>query len=337
MTQSFQNFDKPYRRGLVLGLSLAEVFLILLFLLLLASIGLASSIQEELESENQELRDSLEAFREVHGGTITIEEFTRLQKDAAAKQKLMREKDDLSDRLKKAKKKLAEVEDVIEALKENEIKLEDLKDIIEGNESLAKALSEKASIQEKFDQLNEKITKVEKKLIDEQIKSEIAKSQLADAEKDVTDIAKILDSIKDKGRSPPCWFRLVPNKDAGPNAKRQKDVKIFDVKITDDGFYVIKHDNQQTPKPIDFGDELGLPAYPDKLFNKRLSTNKFKLGFNPFFLAGDTNKIQPYKCAFTVDVYDYTSKTNKIGYKQSVKVVRGMFIPWNESGTWPSR
>ena len=148
MTESFQNFDKPYRRGLVLGLSLAEVFLILLFLLLLASIGLASSIQEELESENQELRDSLEAFREVHGGAITIEEFTRLQKDAAAKQKLLRENVELSDRLAKAEKELAEVEDVIETLKENEIKPKDLKDIIEGKESLAEALSEKAAIQE---------------------------------------------------------------------------------------------------------------------------------------------------------------------------------------------
>ena len=337
MTESFQNFDKPYRRGLVLGLSLAEVFLILLFLLLLASIGLASSIQEELESENQELRDSLEAFREVHGGAITIEEFTRLQKDAAAKQKLLKENVELSDRLAKAEKELAEVEDVIETLKENEIKPKDLKDIIEGKESLAEALSEKASIQEKLDRLNDEMSEVEKKLIDEQIKSEIANSQLAEAQKDVTDIAKILDSIKDKGRSPPCWFRLVPDKKSGPNVKRQKDVKIFDVKITDGGFYVMKHDNQQTPKPIDFGNELGKPAYPDKLFNKRLSATEFKLGFNPFFIAGDTNKIQPYKCAFTVDVYDYTSKTNKIGYKQSVKVVRGMFIPWNESGKWPSR
>ena len=69
MAESYSNFDKPYRRGLVLGLSLAELFLILLFLLLLVSMGLTAFIQEELDaankknetlvSQNQELTDSL--------------------------------------------------------------------------------------------------------------------------------------------------------------------------------------------------------------------------------------------------------------------------------------
>ena len=45
MAESYSNFDKPYRRGLVLGLSLAELFLILLFLLLLVSMGLTAFIQ----------------------------------------------------------------------------------------------------------------------------------------------------------------------------------------------------------------------------------------------------------------------------------------------------
>ena len=56
MAQSFENFDKPYRRGLVLGLSLAEVFLILLFLLLLASIGLTSALQEDLVQNKKKIR-----------------------------------------------------------------------------------------------------------------------------------------------------------------------------------------------------------------------------------------------------------------------------------------
>ena len=34
MVKSYENFDKPYRRGLILGLSLAELFLILLFSIL---------------------------------------------------------------------------------------------------------------------------------------------------------------------------------------------------------------------------------------------------------------------------------------------------------------
>ena len=47
MAKSYENFDKPYRRGLILGLSLAELFLILLFLLLLVSMGISSALEEE--------------------------------------------------------------------------------------------------------------------------------------------------------------------------------------------------------------------------------------------------------------------------------------------------
>jgi hypothetical protein len=340
MTQSFDNFDKPYRRGLVLGLSLAEVFLILLFLLLLAAIGLTSSLQEELndtENKRQELQDSLDAFREVIGNKITVEEFTRLQKNAAARQKLIRENQALSDQLAAAEKALAKVNDVIEVLKKNNIKPGDLKNIIEGKDTLAEALSKKASIEEKLKEIQLDMDKLKKQLMDEQIKTELAKSKLAESQKKVTDIAKILDSITDKGRSPPCWFRLVADKKSGPNSKRQKDVKIFDVQIEDDGFYVIKHNNKNTPNPIDFGNEGGLPTYPEKLFNKKLSAKKFKYGFNAFFLAGEANKIQPYKCAFTVDLYDNTSETNKKGYKRNKKIVEGMFVTYDESGKWPLR
>ena len=47
MARSYKDFDRPYRRGLVLGLSLAELFLILLFLLLLASIGMIEEVKKE--------------------------------------------------------------------------------------------------------------------------------------------------------------------------------------------------------------------------------------------------------------------------------------------------
>ena len=49
MASSYQDFDRPYRRGVVLGLSLAELFLILLFLLLLSTIGFFTFMEEEKE------------------------------------------------------------------------------------------------------------------------------------------------------------------------------------------------------------------------------------------------------------------------------------------------
>ena len=332
MSQSFENFDKPYRRGLVLGLSLAEVFLILLFLLLLASIGLTSSLQEELvetKEKNVELQDSLTAFRDVIGNKITLEEFTRLQKNAATRQRLVRENNELSDRLAKVENELAQVNEVAQILEENNIKPEDLESIIEGKETLADALAKKDALDKKLDEALKENENLEKELV-------TAESQLADEKEEVEKIAKILDSTKDKGRSPPCWFRLVSDTKSGPNTKRQKDVKIFDVKIEDDGFTVIKHNNAKIPRPIDFGNPSGLPAYPDTLFSRKLTSKEFQSGFIPFFRAGDNNKIQPYKCVFMVDVYDHTSDTNKIGYKKRLKLVESMFAKFEEPSRWPS-
>ena len=55
---SFVDYDRPYRRGLVLGLSLAELFLILLFLLLLATIGYWAIVQEETVAKQKVLLDA---------------------------------------------------------------------------------------------------------------------------------------------------------------------------------------------------------------------------------------------------------------------------------------
>jgi hypothetical protein len=129
---------------------------------------------------------------------------------------------------------------------------------------------------------------------------------------------------------------LVPDTKSGANNKRQKDVKIFDVKIEDGGFYVIKHDNTKTPLPIDFGNEFGRPAYPEALFNRKLTAKEFQAGFIPFFRAGDNNMIQPYKCVFMVDVYDETSNTNKVGYKKQLKLVESIFAKFEEKSKWPA-
>ena len=60
MVKSYENFDKPYRRGLILGLSLAELFLILLFLLLLASMGISSALEEEKKQTKQKTKEVVE-------------------------------------------------------------------------------------------------------------------------------------------------------------------------------------------------------------------------------------------------------------------------------------
>lgn len=351
MAESYSNFDKPYRRGLVLGLSLAELFLILLFLLLLVSMGLTAFIQEELDaankknetlvSQNQELTDSLTEIQKILGGEITVVEFTRLVKDVAARQKLIRQNEQLVDQLSKVNKELKTLSAVSEVLKKYDIQPDALTELIEGKEDLAEALAKNTALRETIVEQESKMKAVNQELVQAEIEAELARSLLEEAKKQISEkqdkiveISKILDAVTDKGRNPPCWFRLVDDK-SEPGAKRQRDVKIFDVKIEDDGFVVIKHNNDKTPKPIEFGDLSSLPLYPDSSFNKKLSQNQFSSIFKTFYMAGENNKIQPYKCMFTVDVYDRTSNTNKTGYKRSLNTIEGMFGTFMERGEWP--
>ena len=103
----------------------------------------------------------------------------------------------------------------------------------------------------------------------------------------------MLDAVTDKGRNPPCWFRLVDDK-SEPGAKRQRDVKIFDVKIEDDGFVVIKHNNDKTPEPIEFGN---LPSSELKAIFKDFNCLRFDIdsGIIPEILF--LNKFNVSKCS----------------------------------------
>lgn len=102
MTKSYQEFDRPYRRGLVLGLSLAELFLILLFLVLLASLGVQASLQQRLERgkhDSGELLDQLVAAVEP-GTPIEPEEALRLLKEEADEARAAKSKvEELQDQL----------------------------------------------------------------------------------------------------------------------------------------------------------------------------------------------------------------------------------------------
>ena len=53
MTKSYENFDRPYRRGLVLGLSSAELFLILFLLLLIAVFVVQDGNQAKKLAKNE--------------------------------------------------------------------------------------------------------------------------------------------------------------------------------------------------------------------------------------------------------------------------------------------
>ncbi len=336
MVKSYENFDKPYRRGLILGLSLAELFLILLFLLLLASMGISSALEEEkkqtkqklivVQQEIQTLKDKLTTMEEILGGKIKLEELRRLVANNAKIKQLERDNDKLNEEKENLKKELSKFNEIKTIIEKENLNANQLKKLIKNDKKLVEILDEKKTLENKLAEFSEKINDLEKKLESEKNKNEILEDKFSK-------VSEQLDRLVDKGRAPPCWYVVVDDK-SEPTGKRQKDVKIFDVKIENDGFVVRIHDNQFIKQEIKKGNENALPAFDNKDFNIKLSTNMFINKFKKFYDVGNDKLIHPYKCVFMVDVYDATSIDNKIGYKKNLRTIESIFMKFEETGRW---
>ena len=93
-----------------------------------------------------------------------------------------------------------------------------------------------------------------------------------------------------------------------------------------------KHKNPED-KEIIRGNQIPFVSFD--AFNRILTKNEFKKYFEPIYLAGQNEKIHSYKCNFTVDIFDYTNKSNKQGYKNSRKFVERYFYKFEENSSWP--
>lgn len=318
MIRSYESLDKPYRRGLILGLSLAELFLILIFLLLLVALGAVQNLEErnqeteeklqeaeeqlreteeqlqKAEKEKKELQDSLTAIHEAIGREITVEEFGRLVKQVEERHELIEKNQKLSDQLAEAQEKIDQADKVAEILKENSIAPEDIEKILEDKES--------------------------------------AENQLNEAREEIAKRDQVINEYAKKGQDPPCWFTNVSDNDE-VDGIRQRHVKIFDVLITDTAFIVRWHDNSQIDA-IDKGNEDALPHVEASFMNRGLNAEEFRSAFSKFNNAGKAKTIQSYRCRFMVDVFDATSPDNKIGYKHNLGVVESLFYKYEERGQW---
>ena len=342
MAKSYENFDKPYRRGLILGLSLAELFLILLFLLLLASIGLTSLVEEQkiiiieekkvIQEENNKLRDELNVMKKLLGGEITITELQKLVSDAAMVNKTKEDNERLNKKNKELTDQINAFKDIKKILDEQNIDEKELNELVKNNKEYLDVIAENNKLKDQKKNLNNEIKTLKNELNSQKVMNSILEEKLKNKNEEFIKVSEQLDRLTDKGRAPPCWFVVVDDK-TEPTGKRQKDVKIFDIKKDDNGFFVRKHNNEKI-KQINYGNRENLPKFNISDFDIKLTKGEFIQKFKRFFDVGNNKMIHPYKCVFMVDVYDATSVNNKIGYKNSLRTIENIFMKYEESGKW---
>jgi len=297
MASQHEKYDRPYRRGVVLGLSLAEVFLILLFLLLVSAMNIiASAKTENQKSEEQSVQMSaLKSVLTSIGIDVSSPDFVSELVESLEKGR-------------EATKAIEPVQPIIDALAEKETPPDVISELVEAvSNGIDK--NDVEDLGEIFELSDSELRNENKKLV-----------------------SKIESLGAEKGELPPCWF-VTLDRERDP----EKEIKIFDVKISDSSITVFRgatiDEIAKADPTANFGLDDFKPEYPKNYMGKPITYTEFENAFIKFYLKGDQRQVQPYRCRFFVGLWDETS--SKSSYKKRKSAVENLFYKYEYKEEWP--
>ena len=365
--------NDEYRRGTVLGLTVAEIFILLIFLILFALLGLAST-WDERETKHRIDRRILTVWSDV------IEKFQAPEEIET----LVRRANELEQDRERISKKNAELRGNVAALHverkrlrgendklsdENSVLMEDREALIEEIEKLrdentkpseentdlrrnieavraerkrlrgenARLSAENSGLQEEREALTEEI----EKLRDENTRisdSNIAlRGRAAEERGRAERIEKDLETLRHKGQNPPCWYETV----ADGGRKREKAHYIFNIAVHDEYMVVLRHPIPRGQADDDHGrpyteeaDDLRLEDIP---YGVPLSYGEVTRHMERIRDLGKLRKVRNYSCIFWVKVWDKTSPEAKARWKEAHDgVLEGLFGTYQvKDEPWP--
>lgn len=277
-----QRAESRYRRGAVLGLTIAEIFILLLFLLVLAFLVLWQDLEAE-QKEQEQFRDRWEAPLK---GIETPEELRQLRVFSET----------WEDPLQgfEAPSEIA----TLKALKE---------EVEQSHGDLYRQLVEAQS--EGSDAVEEN-RRLEEALVEERQEREQAEQQ-------VSQLSNELRVLK-KGQNPPCWYELVPDDEGG---EREKTHYAFDIGVFDEHMVIRRREPPPGGASDDGGPayaeewndlRMGEIAYDLPLSNQELVAQLQRIHD-----AGRQREVRSYSCVFSVRVWDETASGAKQRWQQA--------------------
>ena len=307
--------DRFYRRGLVLGFTLAEVMVLIIFALLLAISWHLVAKDKEIDKLSQSLKEKEAVVAKLTKRTKTLEERVARGDDF----------DDLFRELEQAKEQQAAQEQANAALREK----------LEAREKETKALEERATVAEKLMEMAreagvptedpekavqeiasrlEQLEKVKEGMKaagvdDSQVKEFVENTlgKLAETERradrlegQLRNLQRKLDGSGKGTEKKPCWR----------SEKTGKPEYIFDTALTSRG--IITRDNA-LPHRAAKQAQLPLQAM---VFEKEVRPGRFRVMSKPVFEWSVKEG-----CRFFVRVYDLTKDEEKMIYKQHLRTV----------------
>ena len=280
-----------YRRGAVLGLTVAETFILLTFLLLLALLGL---IQQE------------EAFSETESPTpprvwVPPDRIEALENEAEEARKAQEQAEQARNAAERERDQaLQKVDEALNAQAQAE-------------QARDEAEHERKEAQERIEDANKARQEAEQA------------RDLAESERDQA--RGNLALLRRKGENPPCWYEVVS---AGEGKTRERPYYAFNVAIHEDSIELASRTAPPGGAPDDGGglyaDEWTILQVDQLPYGQQLSDDEFSDAISNLVAQGRNRKVRTYECVFSVMVWDMTPDHAKRRWKDAHdRLIEGSF------------
>ena len=323
-----------YRRGAVLGLTIAETFILLTFLLLIALLGLVQQDEPLPEPDTASAPRVWMRPEEIETLVNAAEEARKAQEEAEQVRAAVElERDQAHEKAEEARKAQEEAEQARAAVElERDLAHEKTE---EARKAQAEAEQARAALELERNLAHEKLEEARKAQAEaEQVRAAVeleldqahenAVQARAAAERDLTQ--RDLALLRRKGKNPPCWYQIV----SADEGTREKPYYLFNAAIYENYIELAP----RTAPPGGAFDDGGEP-YADEWkrlhieelpYGKKLSDNEFTEAVSDFVAQGRNRQVRTYECVFSVMVWDRTPDHAKKRWKDAHdRIIEGSF------------
>lgn len=329
--------NSEYRRGTVLGLTIGEIFILLVFLILLVLLGLASKWEQEEDDwkkKDEEYRTNeriLSVWRPTINKFQAPEEIETLVRRAADLERRLDESHGQNTELRRRNDRLSEeLEQTKEDLEESRARQseEDGKP----DEEIREIEKNYRKLQEEYKLLSKEYSAVREENVDLHTRIDGLSEEAERAKAD-------LDILRRKGQNPPCWYETVPKGDG----TREKAHYIFNIAVHDE--YMVVGRREIPPGGADddngqlYTKEAEYLGLEDIRYDTPLTDAEMQREMQPIFDLGKGREVRSYSCIFSVKVWDRTSQGAKERWQEAhdgtLERLFGTYVvqddPWPES------
>jgi hypothetical protein len=305
-----QHENALYRRGIVLGLTMAEVVILIIFCLLLLLANIVGKKNDEirmLKAGIQQKEEQLAILNENENLAADLQKLYRLLDtdsfdDTFKELILIQEKyKSLVAELTELREKIKDTREFEEVLQENNLSVGEAVNIVESVQKIKKNSPDFLPDQDAIRDLPDKILRLE--------------TEITTKHNRMIYIQNKLERVGKGTEKPACW--------ATPTGKPEY---IFEMALTSNG--IIIHNTELAHRAVEQA-ELPLNFIG---FDKELNNTKFRLDTQALYDYSNKNE-----CRFFVKVFDQSQQNEKSIYKERLRIVGEHFYyfePINENPSW---